>query len=414
MTRAGGLKGTVVAEPEQYFAFRQIVSATGSPESAIRAHWPLLATALEERGIYDRLVSIAAIATVAVESSFRPVREAHWLPDAERNAYLTRMYEGRDDLGNSQPGDGIRFAGRSFIQITGRSNYTTYGRKLGLDLVSNPDGALDPTVAARILAVYFTDHRIRWLAEPHPLMSAADLARSEEWRGVRVAVNGGENGLDLFLRVVNTLEGATMPGPLSYDPDAAVDAQPDPWSCSIQAVQWLLRAIGRNPDASDPSGDPWLRSQLVPGIVDPAVGLRNATGQQLAEWITREYGAEMGFVAQYSPVTFDDVWAGAGVNPTIVGGGNWNHWAGIRKRNDDGTLAVANPAPGWMGVGDRISRAQWDALGTFHAIWIDRASTLPVVEPPVIVPPNPDALLLAEVRADLRAILAKLDAAGIP
>jgi hypothetical protein len=207
-----------------------------------------------------------------------------------------------------------------------------------------------------------------------------------------------------------------------YNPDALIDPQPDAWSCSIQATQWLLRSIGRNPDASDPQGDPWLRSQLVPGIVSPDVGLRNATGQQLAEWITREYGAEMGFTAQWGdPVTFDDVWAGAGENPTIVGGRGFNHWVGIRKRNPDGTLAVANPAPGWKNVGDWINRSQWASLGPFSVIYIDRLAMLGQSPPPVVVvppapppPPDPEALLLAEVRADLRAILAKLDAAGVP
>lgn len=39
-------------------------------------------------------------------------------------AYFTRMYENRPDLGNNQPGDGARFHGRGFVQLTGRRNYT--------------------------------------------------------------------------------------------------------------------------------------------------------------------------------------------------------------------------------------------------------------------------------------------------
>ena len=212
------------------------------------------------------------------------------------------------------------------------------------------------------------------------------------------------------------------PKVIPYDPDAKVDSQIDNWSCAIQAVQFLLRSIGRNPDASDPSGDPWLRSQLVPGIVSPDVGLRVATGQQLAEWLNREYGGEMGWMAQFSPVSFDDVWAGAGVNPTIVGGvnfGNGGHWIGVRRRLADGSLEIANPAPGYDGITTTLSEAQWDARGPWHAIWLDRASTLPAPEPPPVVvpppppPPDPDALLRAEIRADLLAIIAKLDAAGV-
>jgi hypothetical protein len=57
-----------------------------------------------------------------------------------------------------------------------------------------------------VFALYFATHFIRWLPQPSPLMNCADLARAGEWRGVRVAVNGGENGLATFLGYVNALE----------------------------------------------------------------------------------------------------------------------------------------------------------------------------------------------------------------
>jgi len=56
-------------------------------------------------------------------------------------------------LGNTpeKDGDGYLYRGRGYVQITGRANYTKAGTKLGLDLLSNPDAALNPDIAARIL-----------------------------------------------------------------------------------------------------------------------------------------------------------------------------------------------------------------------------------------------------------------------
>lgn len=376
-----------MANPWQFWTAQQIAAATGAPAAKISAAWPLLADALDTIGIYDRLVSIAALATVRVETgkAFAPIEEY-----ASGDAY-----EGRVDLGNTQPGDGRRYKGRGLIQLTGRANYRTYGNVIGVDLEAQPERALEPDISARLFAAYFARHFIRWLPPPSPLMSCVDLARAEEWRGVRVAVNGGENGLDLFMSVVNALLGETTVAPLPFNPDAPCDVQPTDWGCALESTQWLLRSIGRNPDASNPQADPWLRSQLVPGIISTDVGLRDATGQQLANWITETYGKEMGFVAQASPVEFADVLAGAGVNPMIIGGRKWGpggHWAGVRRADENGWLELANPAPNYTGVGTHLSPEEWAARGPWSCIWIDRMSTLEPAPPPP-PPPDPKAAL---------------------
>jgi predicted chitinase len=66
-------------------------------------------------------------------------------------SYFDR-YEFRTTLGNKVAGDGFRYRGRGFVQLTGRSNYARWSKELELDLIGDPDiVATDPGVAARIL-----------------------------------------------------------------------------------------------------------------------------------------------------------------------------------------------------------------------------------------------------------------------
>lgn len=79
---------------------------------------------------------------------------AHWETDhfssMEENA-SGEAYEGRADLGNDQPGDGKRFKGRGFVQITGRRNYGWAAKVTGIDLLVYPERAAEPVVAAVLI-----------------------------------------------------------------------------------------------------------------------------------------------------------------------------------------------------------------------------------------------------------------------
>ncbi len=92
-------------------------------------------------------------------------------------------YEGRADLGNSQPGDGVRFKGRGLIQITGRANYVACGIALGLDLLARPELLEQPVNACRSAAWFWKTRGLNELAD------TGDQVR------VTRRVNGGTNGL---------------------------------------------------------------------------------------------------------------------------------------------------------------------------------------------------------------------------
>lgn len=88
-------------------------------------------------------------------------------------------YEGRKDLGNTQPGDGKRYKGRGFLMLTGRSGYTEYGNALGIDLVGNPGWAANLPVASDIAGLYWQKHGLNALAD------------ASEFAKITKRINGG-------------------------------------------------------------------------------------------------------------------------------------------------------------------------------------------------------------------------------
>lgn len=95
-------------------------------------------------------------------------------------------YEGRKDLGNTQPGDGIRFKGRGYIQLTGRANYAQFSKFCGEDCVANPD--LVATKYPMMSAAYFFNVNKLW--------TICDQGATDEIvTKVTKRVNGGTNGL---------------------------------------------------------------------------------------------------------------------------------------------------------------------------------------------------------------------------
>jgi putative chitinase len=172
----------------------QIAALLKCPAANVSAYWPQIEECLESLGLGSVNSKIAALATIAVETAhtFKPVHEYG------SEAYLNKMYDTRTDLGNTaeKDGDGAKFAGRGFIQITGEFNYEHYGKQLGINLVANPDEACEKNAACAIFAAFWYDKKLDIYAD------------AEQWTVVRKKINGGTNGLADFLHFVNELKAA--------------------------------------------------------------------------------------------------------------------------------------------------------------------------------------------------------------
>ena len=98
-----------------------------------------------------------------------------------------KAYEGRKDLGNTEAGDGVKFKGRGYIQLTGRANYGKFSKFCNEDCVANPD--LVATKYPMMSAAYFFDSNKLWSICDRGSDDATVIA-------VTKRVNGGTNGLD--------------------------------------------------------------------------------------------------------------------------------------------------------------------------------------------------------------------------
>lgn len=100
-------------------------------------------------------------------------------------------YNGRADLGNTQPGDGPRYKGRGGLQLTGRNNYERASQALGVDFVNHPELVADPKYAFATAAWYWNTHNLN---------AAADHAHPQDPASIDPVsriINGGSNGRDV-------------------------------------------------------------------------------------------------------------------------------------------------------------------------------------------------------------------------
>ncbi len=121
---------------------------------------PVLNTAMQRYQIVGTKRVAAFIAQIGHESGQLRYSREIWGPTAAQ-----RGYEGREDLGNTVPGDGRKYCGRGLIQITGRANYAVCGEALGLDLINQPELLELPQHATMSAAWWWATHGLNTLAD---------------------------------------------------------------------------------------------------------------------------------------------------------------------------------------------------------------------------------------------------------
>jgi len=148
----------------------------GAPKGTIQKYSPYLNQAMQEAGINTPQREAAFLAQLGHESgSFK------WMQELASG----KEYEGSKQLGNTQPGDGVKYKGRGPIQLTGRANYAAAGKALGLDLINHPELAATPEVGFKTAA---------WFWNTHHLNTYADQGTQAGFDKITRVINGGTNG----------------------------------------------------------------------------------------------------------------------------------------------------------------------------------------------------------------------------
>ena len=173
---------------------------------------PYIQQAMQEFDITLYLRETAFLAQLAHESA-----ELRYMEEIASGA----AYEGRADLGNTQPGDGKRYKGRGPIQLTGRANYKKYGDLLGLDLINNPTTAATPQVGFRIAGLFWKSNGLN------------ELADQQQFEKITRRINGGLNGqtdrvmyYERAKKVLSRDDSAAPPTASTAPPPSAAAAAP--------------------------------------------------------------------------------------------------------------------------------------------------------------------------------------------
>lgn len=133
------------------------------------------------------------------------------------------------------------------------------------------------------------------------------------------------------------------------------------WTCSSCALDWVLVATGTRSSDRERT----VKEIGYPDHINPRYGLVDGSGTSL-QLVYDTY--DLSTAAAW--LDFDALHELARVTTGQMAGSAWYHWVGLRGVSG-ADLWIANSAPGYRGVWDILSRADFNRLGPFRVVWLD-------------------------------------------
>lgn len=177
----------------------------------------------KDKRITDKKHLAYLLATAKIESNYSLQRwEADYLCGKQGVAYQDKPCQKALDYYASSSGNkvnyytlgtdkrGLPYFGRGLIQLTGKSNYDTYGKKIGINLVNNPEKALDKKTSYDVAVEYLKEKRGGIYADGKRKRSTFDLVSDGNFSLARKSVKGSSSGwenvkaiYDKWLNILN-------------------------------------------------------------------------------------------------------------------------------------------------------------------------------------------------------------------
>jgi len=201
-----------------------------APAGDIEEELPSIHRVIREYQINTKLRCAAFIANVAKESG-----ELYYVEEIADGW----DYEWRQDLGNTQEGDGPRFKGHGYIQITGRNNHSVVGKALGVDAISDPK-VLTRMPYAWLSAGYYWRYMSSW-------GDLNDYADEGDFEKTVLGVRGGPDPerrwyYDKAMEVLpeDLDSGEEEGGNVGAErPERTVKISPEGWLRDAETAAWL-------------------------------------------------------------------------------------------------------------------------------------------------------------------------------